>query len=203
MFNIFKNNPLKLIEKTHQLIIDLPSTTQLINLLMPFDYSVIKTEYLEMAQIRGTCVHKQIEEYILFGKEAKCDHDIKTHLVQGEKGIAFYQSKIEEIEKEYGSMEKFPEISLFSNEFRGSIDLLLMNDKYVFIIDWKTTSKINHEKENLQTYMYSKLVSFWINNPKVIKRFTFNTNKNKLTEYDDFSIVENQYQQCLNLYKFS
>jgi len=86
--NIFKDNPLKIIEETHQMVVDLPSTTQLINLLYPFDIDSIPSEFLKMGQDRGICVHKQIEEYILHKKESHCPHNIKTHQKQGKLIIA-------------------------------------------------------------------------------------------------------------------
>lgn len=93
----------------------------------------------EQTAIKGTEVHKELENYIL--------HNVKPTSLKALSGYEWYKKNIEIL-----ALEVFPEVILFSKELRlaGTADLILFNnyDNTCEIYDWKTSKKVESNSYN-------------------------------------------------------
>ena len=89
----------------------------------------------EQRRKRGTIVHKEIEDYVLFKKSMKLDPKSK-------QGVNFLQEKCMSNKNNL----LFPEVKICSEKLHlaGTIDLMIYNKEKnkIYLIDWKTNVEI-------------------------------------------------------------
>ncbi|AHI54322.1 hypothetical protein SSABA_v1c09230 [Spiroplasma sabaudiense Ar-1343] len=152
-----------LLEEGHQYIntennevINLPSASELISYFYPFNKELVDPEILEAAINKGICVHNNLSQYLRGFEDHYCEHSlqggtVRTHINE----YHWIKNKLNSIKEK----EVYSELSLSNGKFNGTFDLLYLdkNDKW-HLVDFKTTSRLNHEKEILQLKLYEILI---------------------------------------------
>ncbi|WP_338972193.1 PD-(D/E)XK nuclease family protein [Spiroplasma endosymbiont of Panorpa germanica] len=159
----YLNPQVILLEENHQYlntktneVINLPSVSELINYFYPFNAELVDQEILQAAISKGVCVHNNLSQYLKGIEQHYCYHSlqgnaIRTH-VNEYNWIKNKLNKIKEI-------DVFSELSLSNGKFNGTFDLLYIDvNKKWHLVDFKTTSKLNPEKEILQLKLYEILI---------------------------------------------
>ena len=137
---------LEFIEETHTYIYDgviLPSITQILKTKYSNKYDGISKEILNKASIRGTEVHKAIEEYEKEGKETKHKELRNYKFLKNRFNFECIQNEIP--------------VVLFKDDkpiAAGRIDLVLKEGDKVGIGDIKRTSSFDKEYVAYQTNLY-------------------------------------------------
>jgi ATP-dependent exoDNAse (exonuclease V) beta subunit len=96
-----------------------------------------KKHWKQMSQ-HGTRVHQFLEEYITLGeKDTYTEPDTQKILA----GISYLALTKEALGKEW---EFKPEVKIFNESLgmAGTIDLMIVKNKEVYLVDWKTNKKI-------------------------------------------------------------
>ncbi|AUF83226.1 hypothetical protein CXP39_00175 [Mesoplasma syrphidae] len=158
-------NPLvKLNEATHEYywtatneIIQGPSITKLIEVVYPFNVKDIPIKALKAGIEKGICVHNRLSEYIKNNNEGTCDHKYNGWPIQTHTREYLW---IKENLSNVLPKEIYSEVSLSNGRYNGTFDLLYLdqNDKW-HLVDFKTTARLNKQKEILQLKFYEDLIT--------------------------------------------
>lgn len=122
----------------------LPSITQIIRKKFKNKYAGVSRNILERASIKGTEVHKMIEEYELKGiDDPKCLELISYKYIKEQMGFKCISNEI-------------PIVLFHQNKpiACGRIDLVIEKDKRLGIADIKRTSTFDREYVTYQTNLY-------------------------------------------------
>ncbi|WP_026389783.1 PD-(D/E)XK nuclease family protein [[Acholeplasma] multilocale] len=197
-------NPLvKLNEETHEYyntqtneIIQLKSVTKLVDNLYPFNPVNIPEEALKAGIEKGICVHDRLSKWIINKDLGKCNHTyngwpIRTHTSE----FQWIKDGLEKIQ----AKEIYSEVSLSNGEFNGTFDLLYkdFNDKW-HLVDFKTTSRLNKDKESLQLKFYEKLLTDIFEDVDKIDVFEIYNSKN-VEHYSFDEKLQNVAEEKMNL----
>lgn len=138
-------------EETHTYKVNnkiLPSVTGITSILSNLEYKEIDKEILEKAAIKGTAVHKAIEDYILWD-----DYDLDPR----------YEPFMDSFKKAL-KLEKFEpiktEFKLTNGEVCGTLDNMSKLDDKIIIIDYKTTANIHKKLLQAQFGGYKLLCDY-------------------------------------------
>lgn len=140
--------PIEFDELTHTYVVEgrvLPSVTQVMKRLSEDSYAQIPQSIMDVASSRGTKVHKAIDEYLKFGIEP-IEDDVKAYF----KG---FMNAIREL----GIKVLNSEMILTNGVYCGTVDAIVEYKEKVYLIDWKTTSKINENLVSVQFAGYKEL----------------------------------------------
>lgn len=185
-------NGLEYIEEGHIYLykgVVLPSATEIISLLFQDKYKDIPEFILEKARVKGTAIHKAIEDNYKgnFNLEYQEEVDLFFEMLK-EKGI------------EIIDMEK-PIVCYYKNEpiCCGRLDLFVKKDNLYGILDIKTTSKLDTDYVGYQLNIYKNgmentykqdidfLGVVWLKNNKV--------------EYKEINVDSEKIEKLFELYK--
>ena len=123
------------------------STTQLLKIMgVTPDYSFVNQRVLEMAARRGQVIHKEIEEYIKYGKI----------------GFTIELGSFIDYIKRYHLKPVASELMVNDDNIAGTIDIILQTeDGKLILADIKTTSSRYPESVSWQISIYKKLLGKW------------------------------------------
>lgn len=167
------NKKLEFDAATHTYTLDgevVPSATQLVEQLYPFDPTVMNQTMLEQATERGTKVHKDIEILI--------ESDINVSDEESRPYIESFQEWSRQFGLERFDCECEKMVCNEKNKYAGTVDLIL-NEKPAkntfssggeserWIIDFKTTSSINVPKVGIQLALYAEAIGLVEIEPKI------------------------------------
>ncbi|WP_031542848.1 PD-(D/E)XK nuclease family protein [Mesoplasma photuris] len=172
-------------EETHEYlntvtnsIIDLKSVTNLVQNIYPFDASNIPPAALEFGIEKGICVHNRLSDYIINNNIGYCDHSangypIRTHSSE----FNWIKRHLDKID----TLEVYSEVSLSNGKYNGTFDLLYkdLDDKW-HLVDFKTTSRLNEDKECLQLKFYEQLLQDNFEDIQKIDYFEIYNSKNEI-----------------------
>lgn len=160
-------------DELHKYSILIPSVSQIVNILVPKDFSHIDSNILKLAQIRGNCLHNMIDYWIKNNFDDELiefiDCDIKSHRELFKNFTKLYQETFKDIKFKYYETEK----TLYSPLMCGTTDFIgITTDNEYVICDWKITS--SNEKTDIERYIWQlKLYyllekDFCIDNKKIL-----------------------------------
>lgn len=143
---VIQGHTLEYFDDEHQYVVDgicVPSITQILAVKFGHKYSGVSDKVLQNAAIRGTAVHKAIEDYCINGTES----DLKEV-----KNFKFLQ-------KHYGFevLENEVPVILFDGDkpiAAGRLDLVLKIDDKIIGADIKRTSTLDKEYLAYQLNLY-------------------------------------------------
>lgn len=179
----------------HKYSILIPSVSQIVNILVPKDFSQIDDNILKLAQERGNCLHNMIDYWIKnkFNDELIefVDCNIKSHRELFKNFIKLYQETFKDIQFNNYETEKkyYTPILCGTTDFIGKT----INNE-IIMCDWKITS--SNEQIDIERYIWqlklyyllekdfkidNKKVMFIIINPKLKKVIK---EKNNITKQD-------------------
>lgn len=130
----------------HQYIVDgicVPSITQILSCKFGNKYSGVSDKVLQNAAIRGTAVHKAIEDYCISGAESD---------LQELRNFKFLQKQYE-----FEVLENETPVILFKNNkpiSAGRLDLVLKYKNKIVGADIKCTAKLDREYVAYQLNLY-------------------------------------------------
>lgn len=136
---------LEYIDESHTYIVDgiiVPSVTQLLHRKFNKKYDGISAEVLNKAAIRGTRIHKDIEEYCRFGKEPEYSETKDFIFVTKKNGLTVKENEIPII------------LDLGGETFAGRLDLILEAEGELAVADIKTTATLDKEYLAYQLNLY-------------------------------------------------
>lgn len=115
------------------------------------DYSGVSTDVLEKARKRGTAIHKEIEEYIKFGKIGFTPEFSDYIDITDELGFTPCKSEI--ILPDYD----IPDIEVDNYIFAGTADIIGNSADGLTLVDVKTTRNVNIRSCAWQLSLYERL----------------------------------------------
>lgn len=136
---------LEYIDESHTYLVDgiiVPSVTQLLHRKFNKKYDGISAEVLNKAAIRGTRIHKDIEEYCRLGKEPEYSETKDFIFVTKKNGITVKENEIPII------------LDLGGETFAGRLDLILEAEGELAVADIKTTATLDKEYLAYQLNLY-------------------------------------------------
>lgn len=142
-----KGHTLEYLDETHQYLVDgicVPSITQILKMKFGNKYDGVSKEVLNKASIKGTEVHKSIEEYEVYGIEDKSIEELRNYKFLKK------QYKFECLKNEV------PVILFIDGEpvCAGRLDLVLKENDQVGLGDIKRTSVLDKEYLAYQLNLY-------------------------------------------------
>ena len=149
MINLPDLPGLKFEEKRHIYTLDgqqLPSVTTLMRPLSGAVYKGIDDAVLNRAAARGTAVHNAIENYLTFGIE-DVDPDHAGYFMAFLRWFSEYNPQV--IASEYRLYHKFM-------GYAGTADLICVIGGKLYVIDYKTTQRIEELLVRVQLKAYSQ-----------------------------------------------
>lgn len=160
-------------DELHKYSILIPSVSQIVNILLPKDYSQIDDNILKLAQNRGICIHNMIDVWIKNNFDDELiefiDCEIKSHRELFKNFIKLYQENFKDIKFRHYETEK----TLYSPLMCGTTDFIgITTDNEYIMCDWKITS--SNEKADIERYIWQlKLYyllekNFCIDNKKIL-----------------------------------
>lgn len=140
---------LEFIEEPHIYLLDgveIPSVSTVMKPLSSSVYGDVDPQVLSMAANRGTIVHEAIENYLHYGIE-----DIPTT-------YAGYLDAFIQFWKDYRPTIVAVEHRMYHKylKYAGTVDLLLLIDDELWLIDNKTSSKVEKMLTRVQLEAYKK-----------------------------------------------
>ncbi|PQP78436.1 hypothetical protein C6B38_01530 [Spiroplasma sp. ChiS] len=97
-------------DELHKYSILIPSVSQIVNILLPKDYSQIDDNILKLAQNRGICIHNMIDVWIKNNFDDELiefiDYEIKSHHELFKNFIKLYQETFKDIKFRHYETEK-------------------------------------------------------------------------------------------------
>lgn len=153
-------------EETHTYKVNgevLPSITTITGILSNIEYKEIDPEILKRAGIKGSKVHKAIEDYILW-KDYELEIEYEPFMEQFKKALE--KEKFEPIKTEF---------RLTNGEVCGTLDNMSKLDDKIIIIDYKTTATIHKKLLEAQFGGYKLLCDY--NGIKIDKWYGLFLNK--------------------------
>lgn len=136
---------LEYIDESHTYLVDgiiVPSVTQLLHRKFNKKYDGISAEVLNKAAIRGTRIHKDIEEYCRLGKEPEYSETKDFIFVTKKNGLTVKENEIPII------------LDLGGETFAGRLDLILEAEGELAVADIKTTATLDKEYLAYQLNLY-------------------------------------------------
>ncbi|WP_338955362.1 hypothetical protein [Spiroplasma endosymbiont of Polydrusus cervinus] len=160
-------------DKLHKYSILIPSVSQIVNILVPKDFSQIDKNILKLAQNRGICLHNMIDCWIKNNFDDELiefiDFDIKLHRELFKNFTKLYQETFKDIKFKCYETEKI----LYHPLMCGTTDFIgITNDNEYIICDWKITS--SNAESDIERYIWQlKLYyllekDFCIDNKKIL-----------------------------------
>lgn len=143
-------------EKDHTYLVDgkqLPSVTQILDLLTYEDFAKIDRSTLEYASRRGTAIHEATEAYDI-GGEVEVDAETEPY-------VRAYIDFCRDYKPNYYEVEE--RIANPSLGFAGCVDRAGIIGEQPFVMDIKTVSspnRLTYIKVALQTYLYSTCLDY-------------------------------------------
>ncbi|AXF95960.1 hypothetical protein [Spiroplasma phoeniceum] len=111
-------------DELHKYSILIPSVSQIVNILLPKDYSQIDDNILKLAQNRGICIHNMIDVWIKNNFDDELiefiDCEIKSHRELFKNFIKLYQETFKDIKFRHYETEK----TLYSPLMCGTTDFI-------------------------------------------------------------------------------
>jgi hypothetical protein len=136
---------LEYIDESHTYLVDgiiVPSVTQLLHRKFNKKYDGISAEVLNKAAVRGTRIHKDIEEYCRLGKEPVYSETKDFIFVTKKNGLTVKENEIPII------------LDLGGETFAGRLDLILEAEGELAVADIKTTATLDKEYLAYQLNLY-------------------------------------------------
>lgn len=142
-----KGHTLEYLDEIHQYLVDgicVPSITQILKMKFGNKYDGISKEVLDKASIKGTLVHKSIEDYEVYGIEDKSVEELRNYK------FLKRQYKFECLKNEV------PVILFIDDEpvCAGRLDLVLKENEQIGLGDIKRTSVLDKEYLAYQLNLY-------------------------------------------------
>lgn len=160
-------------DELHKYSILIPSVSQIVNILVPKDFSQIDENILKLAQTRGICLHEMIDCWIKNDFDDELiefiDCDVKSHRELFKNFTKLYKKTFKDIKfKHYETEKKY-----YHPLLCGTTDFIgITTDNEYVICDWKITSsneKIDIERYIWQLKLYYLLEKdFCIDNKKIL-----------------------------------
>lgn len=134
------------------------SVSKILDKIWPFDESKIDSFILERAVNKGNCIHKQLENYILYKTKplCPCPEPLSDH---NQIDIVILEI-IDNLTKTHNLFSEYP-IKDNNLKIRGIVDLWCESKEWGeqdIIIDWKTNSSSDKKKWRVQTALYNRLI---------------------------------------------
>lgn len=148
---------IEFLEETHTYLVDgviKPSVSEIMTPLSKEYYKDINEDILQMACDRGSAIHKATED-IDQDKGYDIKDKWKDYVFQYKKFKALRKPKIKEVEQQ-----------LTNGEYCGTIDRIMDIDGDIWLVDIKTSAKINDTLVAVQLGGYKKLL-----NDKKVKKY--------------------------------
>lgn len=172
------------------------SVSSVINSISPYKDMEIDPAVLEAAGIRGTMVHKWIEDHI---------NEVP---IEQRKLIESYRPYINaflEWEKEWGPRFKIlhSELQLYSIQdgYAGTIDAIVYDNQLneYGILDFKTNSVKIDEVVQAQTSGYARLLNQWSEESHIEKAFVLYLSKDSTFTFKPINLKEGYkvFEECL------
>lgn len=142
---------LKFDEKKHEYTLDgriIPSVTTITSVLSNFVYKDIDPFVLEKAALKGTLVHKAIEDYELWGY-----YELPA-------GLEPYMQQYLKAKEEIGFEVLHNEMKLHNTKYAGTIDCIAKYKNEIVVIDFKTTTIIHDNLVKPQLSAYQELCEY-------------------------------------------
>lgn len=143
---VIQGHTLEYFDDEHQYIVDgicVPSITQILAVKFGQKYKGVSDKVLQNAAIRGTAVHKAIEDYCINGTESD---------LQELRNFKFLQKQYE-----FEVLENETPVILFKNNkpiSAGRLDLVLKYKNKIVGADIKCTAKLDREYAAYQLNLY-------------------------------------------------
>lgn len=140
-------------DELHKYSILIPSVSQIVNILVPKDFSQIDDNILKLAQIRGICLHNMIDCWIKNNFDDELiefiDCDVKSHRELFKNFTKLYQETFKDIKFKHYETEK----TFYNPLLCGTTDFIgITIDNEYIICDWKITS--SNEKTDIERYIW-------------------------------------------------
>ena len=145
-------NELAFDEATHRYSLNgyiLPSVTQIMKPLSSAEYKDINESVLRNAAERGSAVHEAIE------------HKIKYDFDDCPAEYEAYFNAFKNFARDYSPEWLHSEMRTYHRQlmYAGTVDLICKIGGETFLVDFKTTSKINHMLTRVQLEAYAQALS--------------------------------------------
>lgn len=145
----------------------------------------IPKEIIELACIKGSAVHKAIEEYLLFN-EYEIDDKYKAYFEQFTNWLIDYNPEILKVE-----------YSMTNGEYAGTCDLICKINNEIVGIDYKTSNEIHTKLVAVQEAGYDELAKY--DGIKVDKWYVLHLTK-KNYEFKEINIRKDIWDKCKDIY---
>ncbi|MBW1242545.1 MAG: hypothetical protein EIB84_07345 [Spiroplasma poulsonii] len=198
----------------HKYSILIPSVSQIVNILVPKDYSQIDENILKLAQTRGICLHNMIDCWIKNNFDDELiefiNCDIKSHKDIFNNFTKLYQETFKDIKFKHYETEK----TLYNPLMCGTTDFIgITIDNEYIICDWKITS--SNEETDIKRYIWqlklyyllekdfcidSKKILMIIINPKlkIVIKEKVNITKQDLEKIKDAILIWQEREEWEN-----
>lgn len=189
-------------EETHRYAnengVVLPGVTSILSMLSASFYGRLDKNVLAHAAEVGHAVHACIE-YAIAGELDESSID--------EEWLPYYEAWTL-WRNEFKPSFKYTEKKLGCDFFCGTVDCVAELDGNLYVIDWKTTSKLM-KSVSLQTAAYELLVRQWIQQEEnrrvpLLRRAALQLKDNGKFNFEVFDDIEDyrRFANCLELYQW-
>lgn len=182
---------IEFLEDTHTYLLDgviLPSVSEIMTPLSKEYYKEVNEEILKMACDRGSAIHKATENIDL-NREYEIEDKWKDYVFQYKKFKALKKPKIINVEQQ-----------LTNGEYCGTIDRIIDVDGIKWLVDIKTSRKINDKLVSVQLGAYNKLLK--ANKIKVSKFGVIHLSKTGF-KFVEIEPNEKIFEALLKIWKYS